>query len=158
MGKFTTEKFKVKLWPNCCRIEPSGPWVECEAFWKNSRCPRATEFPRQLVNLHRFYTHISPSMCVYVCVYILAMGLDPSELRQCFVSCWAWEKDGTPFHSCLGWGLDCWGALYPHHTHTRSPLSSPSFLLLSHSGSGLLAFKSGTPFPAVHKYISLFRN
>lgn len=51
------------------------------------------------------------------------MGLDPSELRQCFVSCWAWEKDGTPFHSCLGWSLDCWGALYPHHTHTR-PLST----------------------------------
>lgn len=50
------------------------------------------------------------------------MGLDPSELRQCFASCWAWEKDGTPFHSCLSRGRDCWGApVPPPHTHTPVP-------------------------------------
>lgn len=155
-------KFKLKLRPNCCPIKPSGPWWECKAFWENSRCPHVTELPRQLVNLHNFYTHISPSICVcmhvYVCVYILAMGLDPSELRQCFASCWAWEKDGTPFHSCLGRGLGCWGPLYPLYTHPPFPLVRlPPLLLPSHSGSGLLAFKSRTPFPALHKYISLFK-
>lgn len=100
---------------------------ECKAFWENSRCPHVTELPRQLVNLHNFYAHISASICVcmhvYVCVYVLAMGLDPSKPRQCFASCWAWEKDGTPFHSCLGQGLGCWGPLYPLCTQPRPPLS-----------------------------------
>lgn len=59
-------------------------------------------------------------MRVHVCVYILAMGLDPSELRQCFASCWAWEKDGTPFHSCLAEAWAAGGPLYPpSHTHTH---------------------------------------
>ena len=97
--------------------------------------------------------------CVYACVYILEMGLDPSELRQCFASCWAWEKDGTPFHSCLDKARTAWGPLYPLRTHPLSPLSKPLLLLLlSHSDSSILAFKSRTPFPALHKYISLFKS
>lgn len=67
-------------------------------------------------------------MRVHVCVYILAMGLDPSELRQCFASCWAWEKDGTPFHSCLAEAWAAGGPLYPpSHTHTHTHPGSPLF-------------------------------
>ena len=122
-------KFKLKSWPNCCPVQPSGPWWGCKAFWETSRCPHVTELLRQLVNLHNFFflhTHLSLYLrvhaCVCMCVYILAMGLDPSELRHCFASCWAWEKDGTPFHSCLGRGPGCWGPPCPLYTHPQFPL------------------------------------
>lgn len=139
-----------------------GPCSQCKAFWENSRCPNVTELPRQLVNLNNFCTHISASICVcmhvYVCLYVLAMGLDPSEPPQCFASCWAWEKDRTPFHSCLGQGLGCWGPRSPSAHNPVPPCPTPPPLLFpSHSGSGLLAFKSRSPFPALHKYISLFK-
>lgn len=135
----------------------------CKGFWENRSCLCATELSRQLVNLHKFYTDTSRCIWVcthvYVCVYILTMGLDPSEPRQCFASCWAWEKDGSPFHSCLGRGPGCRGAPYPFDTHSPPsiPLSTPP-LSPSHSGCSLLTFKSETPFPALHKYISLFKH
>lgn len=88
-------------------------------------------FPDSLLICTTFFffflhTHLSLYLrvhaCVCMCVYILAMGLDPSELRHCFASCWAWEKDGTPFHSCLGRGPGCWGPPYPLYTHPQFPL------------------------------------
>lgn len=88
-------------------------------------------FPDSLLICTTFFffflhTHLSLYLrvhaCVFMCVYILAMGLDPSELRHCFASCWAWEKDGTPFHSCLGRGPGCWGPPYPLYTHPQFPL------------------------------------
>lgn len=140
-------------------VGPSGTRI-------SGRIAGVSEPPRQLVNLHKFYTHTSPCfwVCthVYVCVYILAMGLDPGELRQCFASCWAWEKDGSPFHSCLGLGPVCWGPPYPFYTPPATPLSvhpsTTTLLSPSHSGCSLLTFKSESPFLFLHKYISLFEH
>lgn len=124
----------------------------CKGFWENSRCLCAPELPRQLVNLHKFYTDTSRCIWVcthvYVCVYILAMGLDPSEPQQCFASCWAWEKDGSPFHSCLGRGPGCRGAPYPFDTHSPPsiPLSTPPFSLHPIQAAAYLLSKAKLPF------------
>lgn len=93
-------------------------------------------------------------LCVFVCmcVYILAMGLDPSELNYCFASCWAWEKDETSVHSCSGgWAIPM-GPLplppcppVPHVPPSVSPVS------LSHSVCSRLPFKSchEPPYPSL---------
>lgn len=151
-------KFKFKLWPHCDAVGPTGARDSGRIA---GVCVRQS-FPDSLL-ICTFYTDTSRCIWVcthvYVCVYILAMGLDPSEPLQCFASCWAWEKDGSPFHSCLGRGPGCRGAPYPFDTHPPhlSPCPPP-LLSPSHSGCSLLTFKSETPFPALHKYISLFKH
>lgn len=115
----------------------------------------SSSFPDSLLictTFTRTHTHISRSICVcmhvYVCVYILATGLDPSELAALFCVLLGVGKRRDPF-SQLPWprpGL--LGAPVPPLTQTpRPPLSRSPPSLPSHpiQTPAYLLSKAGPP-------------